>query len=81
MDNKPDSKHADRRPYFGGKTVKVTKQYLRAKGAVSLTVTRDELMELGDLIRAGHAVLRNRPSVSKSLRAAMSKLDVDTKGL
>lgn len=81
MDTKSDSKRVDRAAFFGGKTPKVTKQYLRAKGSVSLTLGRDELLELGDLIRAGHALLRHRPRVSKSLRAAMSKLDVDTKGL
>ncbi len=79
MDKKPTGRAA----FFGGKTpkVKVTKQYLRAKGEVRLTLSRSEMEELGDLIRAGHAVLRGRPSVSKSLRAAMSKLDVDTNGL
>ncbi len=81
MDTKPETRKSGAAAFFGGKSVKVTKQYLRSKGAVSLTLTRSELDELADLVRAGHALLKGRPSISKSLRAAMSKLDVDTKGL
>jgi hypothetical protein len=51
----------------------------RSKTAV--TFTKPELEQLARLVSAGHVLLRNEPSVSPKLRAAMSRLGINSKGL
>jgi hypothetical protein len=69
--------------YFGGKrpTTKVTKTYLRQRGKTAVTLTRQELAHMARLLKAGKIMLNDTEPLSKQLRAAMSKLDVDTSGL
>lgn len=80
MDKQPQEK----RPVPPGlrpSTVRVTSQYLRQRGKVGMTLTREDLLQLAELIRAGRVLLKDYRDVSKNLRQAMSKLGIDTKGL
>ena len=54
---------------------------LRARGKIRVTLTRGELEQLAQLIRAGHALVNDGKSVSPQLRAAMTRLGVSTHGL
>ena len=47
----------------------------------SVTLTRGELEQLGQLIRAGHAMLNDGRSISPKLRAAMTRIGISTHGL
>ncbi len=60
---------------------RVTTQYLRQRGKVGMTLTREELHHISRLLKAGKIMLNDTQDVSKNLRQAMSKLGVDTKGL
>jgi hypothetical protein len=55
-------------------------EWLKRKKA-AVTLTKEELEQLARLIAAGHALLRNEPSVSPRLKGAMSRLGINTKGL
>jgi hypothetical protein len=78
---KATAKTGGTKEYMDSIRVRVTNSYLRQKGQVSLTLTRQELEQIAKLLRAGKVLINDTSSVSKSLRAAMSKLGVDTKGL
>ena len=54
---------------------------IRARGKIRVTLTRGELEQLAQLIRAGHALVNDGKSVSPQLRAAMTRLGVSTHGL
>ena len=60
---------------------KMTKAEWRKRDRTKVTLTRGELDQLSRLVAAGHALLRGEPSISAQLRAAMTKLGIDTKGL
>ena len=47
----------------------------------SVTLTRGELEQLGQLVRAGHAMLNDSRPVSPRLRAAMTRIGISTHGL
>lgn len=68
-------------PGLGKNSVRITSQYLRQRGKVSVTLTRAEFEHLGELIRAGRVVLKDYRPVSKNLRQGMTKVGVDTRGL
>jgi hypothetical protein len=61
--------------------VRITRQYLHQRGKTSVTLTREELHHLGRLMKAGRILLNDTQPVSPRLRAAMTKLGVDTSGL
>ena len=60
---------------------KMTKAEWRKRDKTKVTLTRTELDQLSRLVAAGHALLRGEPSISSQLKAAMTKLGIDTKGL
>jgi hypothetical protein len=60
---------------------RLTSKDLRARGKASVTLTTDELQRVANLLRAGMVMTNDLRSVSKNLRAAMTKMGVDTKGL
>jgi hypothetical protein len=62
-------------------TVRITSQYLRQRGKIGMTLTRDELSQLAELLRAGRVLLKDDRDIPKNLRQAMTKLGVSTKGL
>lgn len=61
--------------------VRVTTQYLRQRGKVGVTLTKEELSQLAHLIKAGRVWLKDDRSIGKNLRAAMTKMGIDTNGL
>jgi hypothetical protein len=76
----------DDKPTRGNKGLRLTpprltRKELRARGKASVTLTTEELQQLADLLRAGRVLTRDLRSVSKNLRAAMTKMGVNTKGL
>lgn len=60
---------------------KMTKQDWLKRDKTTVSITRGELEQLGKLIAAGRALLRNEPSISPKLRAAMTRLGINTSGL
>ena len=80
MDDKPTDK---RRGMFGTNrpVVRITSQYMHQRGKTSVTLTRAELHHMSRLLKAGRILLNDTQPVSPRLRAAMTKLDVDTSGL
>lgn len=60
---------------------KMTRAEWRKRDKTKVTLTRGELVQLSRLVAAGHALLRGEPSISSQLKAAMTKLGIDTKGL
>jgi hypothetical protein len=77
MDDKPTRGPKGLRPT----PPRMTSKDLRARGKAGVTLTTDELQHLADLIRAGRVFMRDPRSVGKNLRAAMTKMGIDTKGL
>ena len=76
----------DDKPSKGAKGLRLTpprltRKDLRARGKAGVTLTTDELQQLADLIRAGRVLTRDLRSISKNLRAAMTKMGIDAKGL
>ena len=47
----------------------------------TVSLTRGELEQLGQLIRAGHAMLNDGRRVSPKFRAALTRLGIPTHGL
>ena len=78
MDNKPAEKGAKR---IAPVPPRMTSAEIRARGKIRVSVTRDELEHLARLIRAGQVWLNDRQPLSQNLRAAMTKLGVDNRGL
>ena len=74
-----DEKTAIRR--IAPKAPRMTKAEWVKLGKTSVTLTRSELEQLGQLVRAGHALLNDGKSVSPKLRAAMTRLGISTNGL
>jgi hypothetical protein len=60
---------------------KLTRADWLKRDKAKVTLTRGELDQLARLVTAGRALLRNEPSISPTLRTAMTKLGMDTKGL
>ena len=60
---------------------RMTKADWQRRDRTSVTLTRSELEQLGQLIRAGHAQLNDGRPVSPKFRAAMSRLGISTHGL
>jgi hypothetical protein len=79
MDEKPSKRGDDRRT--PPTPPKMTKAEWMKRDRSSVTLTRGEFEQLARLIGAGHVMLRNEPSVSPKLKAAMTRLGITTKGL
>jgi len=60
---------------------KMTKAEWLKRTKTTVSLTKAELEQLAGLIAAGHVLLRNEPGVSPKLKAAMSRLGINTKGL
>jgi hypothetical protein len=60
---------------------KMTKAEWRKRDKTKVTLTRGELDQLSRFVAVGRALLRGEPSISAQLKAAMSRLGIDTKGL
>jgi hypothetical protein len=60
---------------------RLTGEQLRAKGRARVTLTTAELEHVARLLRAGRVLTNDRLDVSKNLRAAMTKMGVDTRGV
>lgn len=60
---------------------RMTKADWQRRDHTSITLSRGELEQLGQLVRAGHAMLNDGRSVSPKLRAAMTRIGIATHGL
>ena len=60
---------------------RMTKADWQRRERTSVSLSRGELEQLGQLIRSGHAMLNDGRSVSPKLRAAMTRLGISTHGL
>ncbi len=60
---------------------RMTKADWQRRDRTSVSLSRGELEQLGQLVRAGHAMLGDGRSVSPKLRAAMTRLGISTPGL
>ena len=60
---------------------RMTSKDLRQRGKVGVTLTTDELHHVAHLLKAGKIMTNDSRSLSKNLRAAMTKMGVDTNGL
>lgn len=60
---------------------RMTSKDLRQRGKIGVTLTTDELHHVAHLLKVGKIMSNDPRSVSKNLRAAMTKLGVDTTGL
>ena len=60
---------------------KMTRQEWLKRDKTTVSLTRGELEQLGKLVSAGHVLLRNEPSISPKLKAAMTRLGINTRGL
>jgi hypothetical protein len=82
MDERPNDKVRATTGFGANRPqVRVTTQYLRQRGKVGVTLTREDLTQLAHLIKAGRVWLQDDRSVGKNLRAAMTKMGIDTNGL
>jgi hypothetical protein len=63
------------------KPPRMTGKDIRALGRIRVQMTKQELEQVADLLRAGQVLTRDRRPVSRNLRAAMTKLGVDHRGL
>jgi hypothetical protein len=59
----------------------MTKAEWAKRNNTSITLTRNELEYLAQLLAAGRVLLRDGRSVSPRLKAAMSRLGISTQGL
>ena len=60
---------------------RMTKADWQRRDRTSVTLTRSELEQISQLIRAGHAQLNDGRPVSPKFRAAMTRLGISTHGL
>ena len=60
---------------------RMSKADWQRRDRTSVTLTRGELEHLGQLVRAGHAILNDGRSISPKLRAAMTRIGIPTHGL
>ncbi len=60
---------------------RMSKADWQRRDRTSVTLTRGELEQLGQLVRAGHAMLNDGRSISPKLRAAMTRIGISTHGL
>ncbi len=60
---------------------RMTKQDWQRRDRTRVTLSRGELEQLAQLIRAGHALRNDGRSVSPKLRAAMTRIGIPTHGL
>ncbi len=60
---------------------RMSKADWQRRDRTSVTLTRGELEQLGQLVRAGHAMLNDSRPVSPRLRAAMTRIGISTHGL
>lgn len=60
---------------------KMTKQEWLKRDKTSVTLTRGELEQLAQLVTAGRSLIRDGRSISPKLKAAMSRLGLNTQGL
>jgi hypothetical protein len=77
-----DNKLGTRRPAGLRPTPpRLTRVELQALGRTRVTLTTAELEQLAQLVAAGQVLLRDGRSISRNLRAAMTKMGVNAKGL
>ena len=74
-------KSAARKAFGGTPPPRITKADWAKRNEAKVTLTRSEMEQLARLVGAGHVMLRNEPSISPRLRAAMTRMGVSTKGL
>jgi hypothetical protein len=60
---------------------RMTGKDIRALGRMRVQLTRSDLEHVAELLRAGMVLTKDRRPVSRNLRAAMTKLGVETRGL
>ena len=60
---------------------RMSKADWQRRDRTSVTLTRGELEQRGQLVRAGHAMLNDGRSTSPKLRAAMTRIGISTHGL
>ena len=79
--NKQDSTPRSARSRAIPTPPRMTKAEWAKRTKTTVTLTREELEHLGQLIAAGHVLLRNSESVSPRLKTAMTRLGINTRGL
>ena len=60
---------------------RMSKAEWQRRERTSVTLTRADLEQLSQLVRAGHAMLNDGRSISPKLRAAMTRIGMSTHGL
>ncbi len=80
MDDQPTKKGIEPKR-FPPTPPRMSKAEWTRRDRTTVTLTRGELEQLGQLVRAGHAMLNDGRSVSPKLRAAMTRIGISTHGL
>lgn len=60
---------------------RLSKADWQRRDRTTVTLTRSELEQIGQLVRAGHAQLNDGRSISPKFRAALTRLGMSTHGL
>jgi hypothetical protein len=60
---------------------KMTRAEWLKRDKTTVTLTREELEQLAQLVSAGHALIRDGKSISPKLKAAMTRLGIKAQGL
>jgi hypothetical protein len=80
MDDQPTKRGGEGR-HVPPTPPRMTKANWQRRDRTAVTLSRGELEQLGQLIRAGHAQLNDGRPVSPQLRAAMTRIGIATHGL
>ena len=80
MDQEPTKRNADAKRVLPTPP-RMSKAEWQRRERTTVTLTRAELEQLGQLVRAGHAMLNDGHSISPRLRAAMTRIGISTHGL
>ncbi len=80
MDDQPNKKGPEPKR-FPPIPPRMSKAEWNRRDRTTVTLTRGELEQLGQLVRAGHAMLNDGRPVSPKLRAAMTRIGIATHGL
>jgi hypothetical protein len=76
------NKDAEEKAIFGGSMPpRMTRAEWAKRDKTRVTLSRNDLDYLAQVVRAGQVLLRDNRSISAQLKQAMTKLGVSTKGL
>lgn len=86
MDDQPAKRPSEGKESNEGKRMppvppRLSKADWQRRDRTRVTLSRSDLEQLAQLVRAGHVMLNDGRSVSPQLRAAMSRIGLATHGL